>query len=367
MYDNLYLDWQILEGGIMREFNYKSHYRELLQPDIVKLISQIHEYKGEQTLFIEAKADTLSRLVEIAKIQSTESSNKIEGIYTSDERLKKIVRDKTNPKTRNEKEIAGYRDVLATIHENHDYIPLKTSIILQLHRDLCKFSGNTGGVFKSSDNIIEEEDKHGNKRVRFQPVPAWEAPEDIEAICNAFDGICKDEQYDSLLVIPMFVLDFLCIHPFKDGNGRMSRLLTLLLLYRSGYIVGKYISIEKMIEQSKESYYEALAQSSEKWHEEENEFLPFVKYMLGIIIAAYRDFSSRVKILAMSGLSKPERIREILKSHLGKMTKAELMKDCPDISQTTVQRTLNELVKKGELLKIGGGRYTAYIWNREEE
>lgn len=270
----------------MRIFNYKLSYKELLQPDIVKLVSEIHEYKGEQTLFIEAKEDTLSQLVEIAKIQSTESSNKIEGIYTSDERLKKIVQDKTRPKTRNEKEIAGYRDVLATIHENHDYIPLKTSIILQLHRDLCKFSGNTGGVFKSVDNIIEEEDQDGNRQVRFQPVPAWETPQDIEAICDAFDEICKEEQYDSLLVIPMFILDFLCIHPFGDGNGRMSRLLTLLLLYRSGYIVGKYVSIEKMIEESKESYYEALAQSSEKWHEGTNDYLPFVRYMLGVIIAA---------------------------------------------------------------------------------
>lgn len=351
----------------MRIFNYKLSYKELLQPDIVKLVSEIHEYKGEQTLFIEAKEDTLSQLVEIAKIQSTQSSNKIEGIYTSDERLKKIVQDKTRPKTRNEKEIAGYRDVLATIHENHDYIPLKTSIILQLHRDLCKFSGNTGGVFKSVDNIIEEEDQEGNRQVRFQPVPAWETPQDIEAICDAFDEICKEEQYDSLLVIPMFILDFLCIHPFGDGNGRMSRLLTLLLLYRSGYIVGKYVSIEKMIEESKESYYEALAQSSEKWHEGTNDYLPFVRYMLGVIIAAYRDFSSRVQVLATSGLSKPERIREILRSHLGKVTKAELMKKCPDISQITIQRTLNELVKKGELLKIGGGRYTAYVWNREEE
>ena len=351
----------------MRTFNYKLHYKDLLQPDIVRVISRIHEYKGEQTLFIEAKADTLAQLMDLAKIQSTEASNKIEGIYTSDERLKKIVQDKTRPKTRNEKEIAGYRDVLATIHENHDYIPLKPSIILQLHRDLCKFSGNPGGVFKNVDNIIEEEDKDGNKRVRFQPVPAWETPEDIEAICKAYDEICRDEEYDRLLVIPMFILDFLCIHPFGDGNGRMSRLLTLLLLYRSGYIVGKYISIEKMIEQSKESYYEALAQSSENWHEEENDYIPFVRYMLGVIIAAYREFSSRVQILTIDRFSKPERIREILKNHLGKITKAELMNKCPDISQTTVQRTLNELLKKGEVLKIGGGRYTAYTWNREDE
>lgn len=351
----------------MRNYNYELNYVKLLQPDIVSLITQIHEYKGEQTLFIEARADTLAQLVEIAKIQSTEASNKIEGIFTSDDRLKKLVQDKTRPKTRSEKEIAGYRDVLNTIHENHDYIPVKSSIILQLHRDLCKFTGGRGGAYKNTDNVIAEEDINGNKYIRFQPVPAWETPASIESICKAFDEICKNRNYDPLLVIPMFILDFLCIHPFSDGNGRMSRLLTLLLLYRTGYIVGKYISIEKLIEQTKETYYEALQESSLKWHEECNDYVPFVRYMLGIIVAAYREFSSRVVVLSTSTLSKPERIREIIKNTLGKITKAELMVKCPDISQTTLQRTLKELVNSGEVLKIGGGRYTAYVWNREDE
>lgn len=351
----------------MRSYNYESNYGKLLQPDIVSLITQIHEYKGEQTLFIEAKSDTLVRLVEIAKIQSTEASNKIEGIYTSDERLKKLVRDKTTPRTRNEKEIAGYRDILRTIHENHDYIPVKSSIILQLHRDLYKFAGGPGGKFKTVDNVIAEEDAYGNKHIRFQPIPAWETAEHMDAICNAFDEACKNEDCDPLLIIPMFVLDFLCVHPFNDGNGRMSRLLTLLLLYRAGYIVGKYISIEKLIEQTKETYYETLQQSSVEWYEGDNDYVPFVRYMLGVVIAAYREFSSRVQVLSASNLSKPDRIREIIKSTLGKMTKSELMEKCPDISQTTIQRTLNDLVKNGEILKIGGGRYTAYIWNREDD
>ena len=242
----------------MRTFNYKKRYECLLQPDIVALVAQIHEYKGEQTLFVEAKADTLTQLLEVAKIQSTEASNKIEGIYTSDDRLKKIVRDKTMPKTRSEKEIAGYRDVLNTIHQNYDYIPVKSSIFLQLHRDLYKFAGNAGGSFKSSDNVIAQEDEQGNKSIRFQPVPAWETPAYIDAICDAFQDACKDSQCDPLILIPMFILDFLCIHPFNDGNGRMSRLLTLLLLYRAGYIVGMYIRIEMLIEQTKETYYEAL-------------------------------------------------------------------------------------------------------------
>jgi Fic family protein len=169
------------------------------------------------------------------------------------------------------------------------------------------------------------------------------------------------------LLIPIFVLDFLCIHPFNDGNGRMSRLLTLLLLYRAGYIVGKYISIEKLIEQSKETYYETLQQSSLDWYESANDYAPFVRYTLGVVLAAYREFSSRVQLLTTSGLSKPERIRAIIKDTLGRITKAELAEKCPDISQTTIQRTLNDLVKQGEILKIGGGRYTAYTWNRERE
>ena len=351
----------------MRTFDYKKRYESLLQPDIVALVAQIHEYKGEQTLFVEAKADTLTRLLEVAKIQSTEASNKIEGIYTSDERLKKIVRDKTMPKTRNEKEIAGYRDVLNTIHQNYDYIPVKSSIFLQLHRDLYKFAGNAGGSFKSSDNVIAQEDEQGNKSIRFPPVPAWETPAYIDAICDAFQDACKDPQCDPLILIPMFILDFLCIHPFNDGNGRMSRLLTLLLLYRVGYIVGMYISIEKLIEQSKETYYETLQESSLRWHEEENDDAPFVRYMLGVIVAAYRDFSSRVQLLSTSGMSKPQRVREIVRGSIGKMTRAQIMEKCPDISRVTVERALTDMVKKGEILKIGGGRYTAYVWNRENE
>lgn len=348
----------------MRSFDYKEEWKKLLTPEIVMYLTQIHEFKGEQTLFIEAKADTLSQLVDIAKIQSTEASNKIEGIYTSDERLKALVKDSTRPRTRNEREIAGYRDVLNTIHENHDYIPPKPSIILQLHRDLYKFEGmDIGGRYKTSDNIIEEQDAEGNKSVRFRPMPAWETPEAIEKLCQSYDEALNSENIDALIIIPMFVLDFLCVHPFNDGNGRISRLLTLLLLYRSGYIVGKYISIEKLIEQTKEIYYESLQLSSAGWHENKNDYEPFVKYMLGVIVAAYRDFSSRVSLLTTQGMSKPDRVKEIIRATLGPITKTEILAKCPDISQVTVQRALADLVDKGDIVKLGGGRYTKYIWN----
>ncbi len=352
----------------MRQFQYKKIVTELLTPEIVALLTQIHEYKGEQNLFIESKSDKLTHLLDIAKIQSTEASNRIEGIFTSEDRLKRIIRDRITPGSRNEEEIAGYRDVLATIHENHDHIPPKPPIILQLHRDLYKFSGKSiGGAYKSSDNVIEEIDAQGHLFVRFQPVPAWETPDAMEKLCTALSDISKLNEYDPLLLIPIFILDFLCIHPFSDGNGRMSRLLTLLLLYRSGYIVGKYVSIEKLIESSKETYYETLQDSSQGWHEEKNDYLPFVRYMLGVIVAAYRDFCSRVQYLTTGELTKPERVREIIKGTLGEITKTEIMEKCPDISQVTVQRALNELLKRSDIIKHGGGRYTTYTWNREKE
>ena len=349
----------------MRNYSYKEKWHKLLTPEIVKKLTLINEYKGEQRLFIEAHKDELNELVEIAKIQSTEASNRIEGISTSDDRLKNLAQEKTTPRNRNEAEIAGYREVLNIIHENYDYIPVNVNYILQLHRNLYKFLENVdGGMFKTADNIIRETDLEGNEKVRFRPVPAWETPSAMEELCKQFRE-AKNE-IDPLVLNMMFVLDFLCIHPFNDGNGRMSRLLTLLLLYQSGFIVGKYISIEKIIEKSKETYYEVLQDSSMNWHENENNYKPFVNYMLGVIINAYKEFEDRVQLLTNPNLSKADRIREIIKNHIGTITKSELMEMNPDISDTTIQRALADLLKSGEIEKIGGGRYTKYVWKVEE-
>ncbi len=349
----------------MRDYSYKEKWVKLFTPEIIKKLTLINEFKGEQRLFIEAHKDELKELVELAKIQSTEASNKIEGIYTADDRLKNLVQEKTTPRNRDESEIAGYRDVLNTIHESYEYIPINANYILQLHRNLYKFIGNVdGGKFKTGDNIIRETDEKGNEKVRFRPVPAWETPESIDRLCEAFRD--AKEEVDPLILSSMFILDFLCIHPFNDGNGRMSRLLTLLLLYQSGFIVGKYISIEKIIEQSKETYYEALQDSSIEWHENKNDYKPFVNYMLGVLINAYKEFESRVKLLTNPNYSKADRIREIIKEHIGTITKSELLDMNPDISDTTVQRTLAELLKNNDILKIGGGRYTKYVWNGDK-
>ena len=350
----------------MRQFEYKESWKKLLTPNIVSLLTSIHEYKGEQNLFIESNSDKLAELLEIAKIQSTEASNKIEGIITTEERLKKLVMDKTMPKSRNEKEIAGYRDVLNTIHESYEYIPINVNYFLQLHGDLYKYSSSSfGGKLKTTDNLIAEVDSLGNQKIRFQPIEAWITPEAIANMCDAYNDAINDE-IDPLILMPMFILDFLCIHPFNDGNGRISRLLTLLLLYKSGYIVGKYISIEKLIEQSKDSYYEALQVSSYKWHENDNDYEPFAEYYLGVVVAAYKEFSRRVQTLIESGMSKPERVREVIRKHIGKITKSKIMEKCPDISETTIQRTLSELLKNNEIIKLNSGRYSSYVWNQEK-
>ena len=345
----------------MKSFDYKGSPKSLLIPDIVAMLTSIHEHKGRQELFIEANADSLNTLMEIAKVQSTGASNRIEGIHTTDKRLEEIVRDRSTPRNRTEQEIAGYRDVLATIRESYDYIHPRPSIILQLHKQLYSFSHKSiGGSYKNSDNYISETGADGKEVIRFTPVPAYLTANAMESLCAAFiDSIGKGE-FDALLLIPMFILDFLCIHPFNDGNGRMSRLLTLLLFYRAEYIVGKYISLEKLIENSKDTYYEVLQDSSSGWHDNNNDYVPFVRYYLGVLQKAYNDFEERMTYLKYRGLSKPDRIKAVIDRNVGKVTKKEIMELCPDISKVTIERTLTALVKEGHLIKTGGGRSVAY-------
>lgn len=346
----------------MRDFDYEQEPRKLLTPEIVQMLAAIHEHKGRQELFLEANKDELKMLLEVAMIQSTGASNRIEGIYTSDKRLEELVRQKAEPRNRSEEEIAGYREVLAEIHESYEYITPRPSILLQLHRDLYSYSkGGIGGNYKVADNIIAETDAEGHQRARFVPVPAYQTPEAVDRLCENFQKAWNEETADKLLLIPMFILDFLCIHPFLDGNGRMSRLLTLLLLYRAGYLMGKYVSMEMLIEKTKETYYEALQASSIGWHDNQNDYKPFVMYYLAIISRVCNEFEERVDHLKYRKLSKPERIRELIDRKLGKITKKEIMEQCPDISKVTVERTLTELVKEGYLEKVGAGRTTGYV------
>jgi len=352
----------------MREFEYNKTPDELLHYELMNLVSAIHEHKGKQELYIEAKPDALNAMLEVAKIQSTGASNRIEGIYTSDERLQALVSEKSEPRNRSEQEIAGYREVLALIHDSYDYIVPRTNIILQLHRDLYQFNPSSmGGRFKNADNFIAETDSQGVSKIRFTPLPAFETPEAVDRLTTAFIDAIQSEKYDPLLLIPMFILDFLCIHPFNDGNGRMSRLLTLLLLYRSGYIVGKYISLEMLIEKTKETYYDVLQASSQGWHDSRNTYFPFVKYYLEIILGAHKEFSMRVELMLNRGLSKPDRIRALFDTTLQKFSKKSISEKFPDISTSTIELALASLLKQGYIIKVGAGKSTSYIRNTDQE
>lgn len=345
----------------MKIFNYSKYKDYSWDNEILGYISQIHEYKGKlSNIELQNKAK-INKLVEIAKIQSTEASNKIEGIVTTSTRIKQICENKTMPRTRDEKEILGYRDVLNTIHENHDYIPIKSSYILQLHGDLYKFSEKSiGGKFKNVQNYISETRADGSSFVRFQPLEPYETPNAMDRLCEEFNIVSSKEDIDPLILIPIYILDFLCIHPFNDGNGRMSRLLTLLLLYKFNYNVGKFISIEKIIEGTKSSYYDALQTSSIGWINNENNPTEFIKYMLSVILKAYRDFETRANILLEKKSKALTQVQDIVNTKIGKFTKSDIVALCPTLSETTIERCLKTLLDQNKIEKHGERKATYY-------
>ena len=360
----------------MRHFDYSKFDSISWDNEIVSYLTQIHEHKGRQELFSRQKPIELERLTEVAKVQSVESSNRIEGIITTSSRIGQIVREKTSPRNRDEKEIAGYRDVLNTIHESHDYMSVTGSIILQLHRDLTKYSeSGSGGTYKITQNYLKETRADGTEFIHFTPVPPYGTAPCIDAICENYRTAIESHKVDPLLLIPVFIHDFLCIHPFNDGNGRMSRLLTLLLLYRNGYEVGKYISIEKHIEKTKSEYYDALKESSKGWHEETDDPTPFIKYLLGIILACYREFEERVEAIGETtiveinnGKAKTVTVKrkayDIVKatidSKIGKFSKKEIANICPSISEKSVEAAIRKLALEGYIERHGTGRNTFY-------
>lgn len=348
----------------MRSFNYDKLSEIKWDSEILSLVAKIHEYKGHQDLYIKGKPVELERLVEIAKVQSTQSSNKIEGIVTTNTRIKQLVEEKTTPKNRDEKEILGYRDVLNTIHESHDFIPIKPQYILQLHRDLFKYSEvSYGGHFKNVQNYISETRADGTSFIRFTPIAPYETEAAIQAICESYYRTRHMETVDALILIPTFICDFLCIHPFNDGNGRMSRLLTLLLLYQNGYVVGKYVSLEKQIEKTKDIYYDALQTSDIGWHEETNNPIPFIKYMLRILLACYKEFEARVGMMKTKEVksSAYDAIKQYAQDKLGKFTSSEAIAFCPSFSRSSILNAIKKLVDEGFLIKIGSGRNTCYV------
>ena len=344
----------------MAQFEYEKTLDMLMISEVVSALGDIRELKGKTASLSALNPETFSALIEVAKIQSTGASNRIENISTSDKRLRELMTNKTDPKNRDEREIAGYRYVLDEIHESHDNIPVTPNVILQLHRDLYRFSGDShAGKWKDSDNVIAERTAEGELVARFIPTSAAGTPAAVERICREYSRQIDDGTYDPLLASLVFVFDFVSIHPFNDGNGRMSRLLTLLLMYRNGYDVGKYVSIEKEIENSKESYYEALSASSTGWQNGENDYVPFVTYMLGIVTACYRELESRFSVVALPA-GNEESIRAFFDRLVGTATKREIMDANPNMSQRTLERILAKLQDEGVVEKVGAARSTAY-------
>ncbi|MFQ7079265.1 MAG: cell filamentation protein Fic [Clostridiales bacterium] len=345
----------------MRTFNYVALKNQKWDSEIVAYIAAIHEMKGKQDLYIRQKPQELEKLVEIAKVQSTETSNEIEGIRTTNTRLKQLLSEKTTPRTRDEEEIAGYRDVLNVIHESYEYIPVTANYLLQLHKILYSHSGKSiGGKFKNVQNYISGIDANGKEYTIFTPLAPYETPPAIDEICEQFNRAIAEGDVDPLILIPIFIHDFLCIHPFNDGNGRMSRLLTTLLLYRCGYSVGKYISLEAKIAKNKNLYYTSLSDAQIGWHEGNDDPNAFIKYLLGTIISAYRDFEDRMELIAEK-LPAIDMVRKAVQSQIGKITKTQICELCPSLSASSVEVVLKKLVANGELIKQGAGRSTFYI------
>lgn len=350
----------------MREFDYSKLKERTWDNEILAYIAQIHEYKGKQDLYLRQRPVELNRLIEIAKIQSIESSNQIEGIVTTNSRLKQLVEDKTTPRNRDEQEILGYRNVLNIIHENYEAIPVRSSYILQLHGELLKHTAfSYAGKYKTTPNEIDMVLENGEKIVLFKPLEPYETPEAMERLCDEYNRAVRECVVDPLILIPNFILDFLCIHPFNDGNGRMSRLLTLLLLYRSGYIVGQYISIEKAIADTKETYYEVLRNADKGWHTGENDPKVFIKYMLGIILSCYREFESRVIFATKTGekSNSYDIVKTYTESTLGKFSKRDALAACPSLGSSSVESALKKLVEEGAIIRTGAGRKTMYMKN----
>lgn len=347
----------------MKTFDYSKLKKRAWDNEILGLVSQIHEYKGKQEYYMTQKHETLDKLVEIAIVQSTEASNAIEGIRTTSTRLKQLCAEKTTPKNRDEREILGYRDVLNTIHENYEYIPISSNFILQFHRDLYKYSEKgIGGTYKATQNYIAATDINGNEYVLFTPLAPYETEPAVVKICEEFNHIIDTQEIDPLILIPIFIHDFLCIHPFSDGNGRMSRLLTTLLLYKSGYLVGKYISIESKIAKNKELYYDALSECQVGWYENAEDNSKFIKYILGIVLSAYRDLDERIALIDKK-LTPAEMVEKAVETKIGKFTKSDIMELCPSISKASVENALKALVNNGSISRHSGGRSTFYSRN----
>jgi len=337
----------------------------LLTHELIGSLARLHECRGREQLYAQQVRQALDTLKEVAVIRSAESSNRIEGVEAAPDRIKKLMEESTGPETRSEQAIAGYRDVLNTIHNNHEDIAFSTGIVRQFHRDLFKYTSHRGGDWKSTGNDIIEEHPDGTEVVRFETVAPHRTPEYMEALHERFERAWTESEVDPLLLIAAYVLDFLCIHPFRDGNGRMARLLTLLLLYKAEYGVGQYISLEKLVEDSRESYYDTLYASSQGWHESEHDLNPWTDYFLGTFLAAYEEFEDRVGELRTQRGAKTQRILDAVEELPDGFKTRDVEERCPSVSRSLIRKVFDDLKEQGKIKAEGRG--PAAVWRKLDD
>lgn len=349
-----------MEDEVMRDFNYSKVRDQKWDSDVLGLIAAIYKEAGKQELYLKQRPQKLEKLVEIAKVQSTEASNAIEGIVTTNTRIRQLVAEKTTPRNRNEQEIAGYRDVLGIIHESFDAISISQNYILQLHKMLYSHMNNpVAGRTKTVQNYISMTHPDGHAEILFTPPAPYETPAALNRICEEYNRVIGNMELEPLIAIPVFIHDFLCIHPFNDGNGRMSRLLTTLLLYRNGFYVGKYISLEAKIAKNKDLYYDALSQSQIGWHKGTHDPVPFIKYLLGTILSAYKDFGDRFALVETK-LPALDMVRMATQNKIGRFTKQDIRELCPSLSVSSIEGALRKMVASGKIRREGKGKNTHY-------
>lgn len=346
----------------MRKFDYSFLDNGLLPANLVNLTANISSLKAMAKMRKDEYAAIFTELESVAKVQSIKSSNEIEGIITSDERIVEIVNQNSAPLNHNEAEIAGYRDALNKIHLGYEHIDLRERDILSLHEMMMSYAGyEFGGQYKTDDNVILEVDADGNRRIRFRPTPAAETAAAMEQLELAYLDARNNANINQLLLIPCVILDFLCIHPFRDGNGRMSRLLSLLLLYKNGYDAGKYVSFEEQINNYKAYYYDSLKQSSVGWDENKNDYIPFIHNFLSTLYMCYKELDKRFAVVNGKKITKKARVEATVLNSLTPISKAEICKILPDVSPTTVEAVLGIMIKNGQIKRIGASRATRYV------
>jgi Fic family protein len=344
----------------MKSFEDDYYLDQPISQKILISVRTLGEYKGKETLFKEQFPEVLKTLQQVAIIQSTESSNRIEGIVVPEKRIRAIVVQNLKPQNRPEEEVAGYKDILNDLHTSAGKYKLAPQLILKWIKQLYRYTTIKVDGYKKEDNAILEILPYGKTVIRFRPVSAKATPKAIEKLCESFNKSISQNKVEPLLAVASFVLDFECIHPFTDGNGRIGRLLTLLLLYHIGYDVGRFISIERIIEESKETYYSALYKSSQNWHEGGHNLIPWWDYFLSTLIVAYKEFEQRVGKITTSKGAKRDMVFAAIEKLPDEFSFSDIRRACPGISFSTLKRSLQQLKKKKIIRTVGKGRDAKY-------